>query len=260
MRTLRLLVAGLATAVVAHGQLIPDDHGNTVASATALGGRSNTVAAAFEYETDVDVFSFSFLPRRSYILTLQTGTVWDVRMDFIPPDLNPLVQTSTAWKTTALTTGWTNQGAAARWTMALSPLFQFTTGTYQLAIAEAPGQDTDSDGLADSWETNYFGNLTTANGSSDFNLDGFSDLKAYLAGLGPTHSLRIQSIARSPSNDVLGWAIAPYGTYDVYAATNVMGPWTYVNREVAHASGGTLLWTNLNQVVPQKFYRLEFRY
>ena len=117
-----------------------------------------------------------------------------------------------------------------------------------------------SDGLADGWETNYFGNLITANGASDFNLDGFSDLEAYLAGLSPTNALRVESLTRSPSNDVLGWTISPYGTYDVYAATNVLGPWTYVDREVAHASTGTLVWTNGSSTVPQQFYRLEFRY
>ena len=45
--------------------------------------------------------------------------------------------------------------------------------------------DSDEDGLPDSWEMKYFGNLTTANGTSCYNGDGISDLQKYLDGLNP---------------------------------------------------------------------------
>lgn len=40
--------------------------------------------------------------------------------------------------------------------------------------------DSDSDGIEDSWEMNYFGNLTTATSISDFDKDGYTDLQEYL--------------------------------------------------------------------------------
>jgi len=40
--------------------------------------------------------------------------------------------------------------------------------------------DTDGDGIADSWEMSYFGNLTTANKTSDYDKDGYTDLQEYL--------------------------------------------------------------------------------
>ena len=40
--------------------------------------------------------------------------------------------------------------------------------------------DTDNDGIADSWEMAQFGNLTTANATSDYDRDGYSDLQEFL--------------------------------------------------------------------------------
>jgi PKD repeat protein len=40
--------------------------------------------------------------------------------------------------------------------------------------------DTDNDGIDDTWETTYFGNLTTATATSDFDKDGYSDKQEYL--------------------------------------------------------------------------------
>ena len=40
--------------------------------------------------------------------------------------------------------------------------------------------DTDGDNLPDAWEIVYFGNLTTANGTTDYDRDGYTDLQEYL--------------------------------------------------------------------------------
>lgn len=48
------------------------------------------------------------------------------------------------------------------------------------------GADTDGDGIPDAWEFRYFGNLTTANATSDYDLDGLSDYGEYLAKTNPT--------------------------------------------------------------------------
>ena len=53
--------------------------------------------------------------------------------------------------------------------------------TYETAPA-----DSDGDGLPDNWENSRFGNLTTANATTDFDGDGSSDLSEYLAGSSPT--------------------------------------------------------------------------
>ena len=43
--------------------------------------------------------------------------------------------------------------------------------------------DSDNDGIDDSWELTWFNNLSTANGTSDFDGDGYSDLMEYLNDL-----------------------------------------------------------------------------
>ena len=48
-----------------------------------------------------------------------------------------------------------------------------------------PGADTDGDNIADAWERQKFGNLTTATAISDFDVDGFSDRNEYLADTNP---------------------------------------------------------------------------
>lgn len=44
--------------------------------------------------------------------------------------------------------------------------------------------DSDQDNIADDWEIAQFGNLTTANSTSDYDKDGYSDLQEYLNSTG----------------------------------------------------------------------------
>lgn len=46
-------------------------------------------------------------------------------------------------------------------------------------------KDNDGDGLADGWETQYFGNLNQ-NGAGDYDGDGMSNLQEYIMGTSPT--------------------------------------------------------------------------
>ncbi len=58
--------------------------------------------------------------------------------------------------------------------------------SFAWALTSVPSDDSDEDGLPDSWEMKYFGNLTTANGTSCYNGDGVSDLQKYQQGKDPT--------------------------------------------------------------------------
>jgi hypothetical protein len=100
--------------------------------------------------------------------------------------------------------GWINFGWAAS-NDANRPRFDLTTGQFSgyayganvgwiklgsgyLLTNTVHMTDSDGDGIADEWEMEHFGNLTTANATSDFNHDGITDKQAYLAGTDPTNA------------------------------------------------------------------------
>ena len=77
------------------------------------------------------------------------------------------------------------------------PMGFYTTGSEPTAVTVGPDQsgidfaieddlDTDEDGIHDDWELMNFGNLSTADATSDFDQDGYSDLDEYNNGTNPT--------------------------------------------------------------------------
>jgi hypothetical protein len=66
--------------------------------------------------------------------------------------------------------------------MAIPLLFpQLTTAVINGSInVDTPFVDSDRDGIDDNWEIANFGNLTTANATSDYDKDGYTDLQEYL--------------------------------------------------------------------------------
>ncbi|XPV75368.1 MAG: Ig-like domain-containing protein [Desulfovibrio sp.] len=66
-------------------------------------------------------------------------------------------------------------------TQFLSVAFQDEGGRHStpLTVTFVPPEDSESDGMADSWEMEHFGNLTTANANTDTDNDGLSDVKEY---------------------------------------------------------------------------------
>lgn len=86
----------------------------------------------------------------------------------------------------------------------------------QRQINAGGNPDTDNDGLADTWEQLYFGNLTR-NGAGDFDNDGFPDLSEFLAGTVPTNSASALRLFGNPASDGGGttveWSAVSGRTY-----------------------------------------------
>ncbi|MCP4107750.1 MAG: hypothetical protein GY749_19760 [Desulfobacteraceae bacterium] len=60
-----------------------------------------------------------------------------------------------------------------------------STGDGKITVFQASSEDTDNDGLSDSWETQYFGNLDKT-GTGDYDNDGFTNAQEYENGTDPT--------------------------------------------------------------------------
>ncbi len=92
--------------------------------------------------------------------------------------------------------------------------------------------DTDGDGIADAWEMQNFGNLTTATASSNFDGDPLSDREEYEANTAPknaTDYLRIvsQSHVNGPtSSSILSFTSNPGRLYRIEYSPNLLPPWT----------------------------------
>lgn len=57
-----------------------------------------------------------------------------------------------------------------------------------IARLTSTSADTDNDNLDDTWETTYFGNLTTSDGTGDFDNDGLTDLAEFNLGTIPNNA------------------------------------------------------------------------
>ncbi len=249
----------LMVGVVARAQ-IADDHGNQPSQATALNGISNLVSGVFEYRADQDVFSFPVLPQWSYIIRIATSTVWDLRVEVVPPLGSPRMNsTNTVHAAASAAMTWTNPGTAGRWFLRVTPMFQFTTGAYQLAVWTVPADhDADGDGIADAWEVTTFGSITNADASSFLLRPDYSDRDSYLAGLGISGELTIDTWTGPAGQEVFRWTPAAHARYAIESASQLSGPWSNIGEQTAGGSDPSIAFTNASAATTNQFYRIRF--
>ncbi len=110
--------------------------------------------------------------------------------------------------------------------------------------------DTDGDGLADHWETNFFGGLGL-NASADSDGDGMLNGAEYVAGTNPTNALsylKIDSLTRPPGA-VLNFGAISNRTYSIQFKDSLTAPaWTKLADVAARSS-------NRVEVLPDPGYR-----
>jgi hypothetical protein len=144
----------------------------------------------------------------------------------------------------------------------------------QAIVAVGSGAvDTDGDGIADSWETLYFGSPTGCNPNEDSDGDGMSNLQEFILGTDPTnaHDVLRATIGRNASGDgVVSFssfssAGSIYGGksryYTLESTTNMMSTNWQAVAGCSNLPGtdSVVSRTNVNVGVKSTFYRVRCR-
>ena len=157
-----------------------------------------------------------------------------------------------AFTVTGFTTSGTTAGTRV-WTSA-SGAYSFDEATGVLTRLSV-SNDTDSDGMTDTWETTYFGGLgQTATG--DFDGDGTNNLTEFRLGLIPNNGSSSFSVTRSAAG-LLTWPSATGLTFTVQRSTTLAaGSWTTIT--TVSGTAGTASYTDPSPPAGGKaFYKIS---
>ena len=117
-------------------------------------------------------------------------------------------------------------GVAGTYTFRLTASDGVTSAFDEVVINVQDGTDSDSDGMADSWEVSNFGGTGGSNGNGDQDGDGFIDLHEFLAGTSPTNSsslLSLQSVSPivGGAEVIVSWSGVAGKRYQLLSRTNL---------------------------------------
>jgi hypothetical protein len=122
--------------------------------------------------------------------------------------------------------------------------------------------DTDSNGLPDWWEQQFFGHLTGTDPNADPDHDGASDLAEFLAGTNPTNfnsALRLTAVPAAGTNGVvLEWPSVAGRYYRLLRATNLLNGFnSLVHTNLAATPPLNTVTDAAPASAAPRFYRLE---
>ena len=127
------------------------------------------------------------------------------------------------------------------------------------AVALTVLPDSDGDGLPNSWETNYFGNATSASPTADVDGDGMINRDEFMAGTDPTNALSVLKLARSTlNNSVLHFVAQTNRGYTVLYRTNLSSAlWQALSNIGVQSQAGTVqVQAPFPAPEPERFYRV----
>lgn len=144
------------------------------------------------------------------------------------------------------------------------------SGTFRVSITNSAGvagsaaasllviPDTDTDGLPDFWETNYFGNATNASALVDADGDGLVNRDEYTAGTDPANPasvLKFEGIEVGATT-VLQFKAVSNKTYTIQSA-DALSPlsWLKIADVAARTSNRVETITNVT-IGPEQYYRI----
>jgi len=140
-----------------------------------------------------------------------------------------------------------------------SAVFSLTTGSVSLTVLP----DVDQDGMADGWETNYFGAVNTTNTAANALLDpdgdGMINRDEYVAGTDPTNALSLLKILLSATNAAqLEFVAQTSIAYSVQWRTNLSAAaWKNLTNINAQSDVRTIRVNGASgPTAPERYYRI----
>jgi YD repeat-containing protein len=120
--------------------------------------------------------------------------------------------------------------------------------------------DSDSDGMADTWEQFHFGNLLR-NGSGDFDNDGFNDLNEFLAGTNPNNPSSVLRVLPNPTASAgsvtVEWEAVASKTYRLQFKNSLSDTnWTDISGDVTAAGAIVEKVDASASAASRRFYRV----
>ena len=123
--------------------------------------------------------------------------------------------------------------------------------------------DIDADELPDSWEFQYFGNITSAVATIDIDNDGFDNLSEYISGHDPTNAssfFAITNFSATATNGpsfIISWDSVAGRVYGVDWSDQLNNTFTNISGDLPYPSGS---YTDaVERAGSQQFYRIEVR-
>lgn len=156
-----------------------------------------------------------------------------------------------------VTVGATAGNAVARVPQFIGAITLDAAGDLKMVgVGAAASTDTDNDGMTDTWETTYFGNLAqTATG--DFDADNTDNLTEFRLGLIPNSGSSRFAVTRGAAG-ALTWPSVTGVSFQVLrSATLGVGSWTVIS--TVPGTAGTATYTDPTPPSGSAFYRIALQ-
>ena len=134
-----------------------------------------------------------------------------------------------------------------------NPADIYGQGKIYYSLSGSSSTDSDSDGIPDSWETQYFGGSTNANPNA-IAANGLNTVsETYIAGLNPTNAQSV--FAFSNDWNALRWNAASGRVYSIYWTTNLLSGFQPLETNIVWPQNS---WTDtVHGAQADGFYRIK---